>query len=102
MSEDRQIINYVNVETMSGDAWIDLKEVTAIVCHLPNRENFNVDIHVSGGTIFTVRDTNKTRYHEIVSQWQRVQSRIPLVKVDCEGLEYLGFGSRESLDVVIK
>ena len=90
----------INVETMSGDAWIDLKEVTAIVCHLPNRENFNVDIHVSGGTIFTVRDTDKVVYDRIVTKWKAAKASVPEVR--CEGLEYIGFGSREALDVVIK
>ena len=63
----------INVETASGDAWIDLQEVVAIVCHLPNRDNFNVDIHVSGGTIFTVRDTNKRVYGRIVTKWKRAK-----------------------------
>ena len=60
----------INVHTSSGDAWIDLHSVVAVVCHLPNRDNFNVDIHVSGGTIFTVRDTNKDTYEWIISEWQ--------------------------------
>ena len=63
----------INVETASGDAWIDLHSVVAIVCHLPNRDNFNVDIHVNGGTIFTVRDTNKKVYERIVKKWQRAK-----------------------------
>ena len=67
----------INLETMSGDAWIDLQEVVAIVCHLPNRENFNVDIHVSGGTIFTVRDTEKMAYESIVSKWKRAKITSP-------------------------
>ena len=60
----------INVETSSGDAWIDLHQVVAVVCHLPNRDNFNVDIHVCGGTIFTVRDTDKKTYESIVSKWK--------------------------------
>lgn len=64
----------INLETMSGDAWIDLHEVVALVCHLPNRDNFNVDIHVSGGTIFTVRDTDKKTYERIVSKWKRAKA----------------------------
>ena len=63
-------MSMINVETASGDAWIDLHSVVAMVCHLPNRNNFNVDIHVSGGTIFTVRDTNKTVYGKIVKKWK--------------------------------
>jgi hypothetical protein len=92
----------INVQTMSGDAWIDLHEVVAMVCHLPNRDNFNVDIHVSGGTIFTVRDTNKETYDGLVAEWRAEKNRVPEMKVHCEGLEYLGFGSKEFLDVVIR
>ena len=64
----------INVETASGDAWIDLHSVVAIVCHLPNRDNFNVDIHVCGGTIFTVRDTNKKVYERIVKKWKNAKN----------------------------
>jgi 23S rRNA G2445 N2-methylase RlmL len=92
----------INLETMSGDAWIDLREVVAVVCHLPNRENFNVDIHVSGGSIFTVRDTDKDTYDGIVEQWKMQKDRVPDVNVHCEGLEFLGFGSKEFLDVVVR
>ncbi len=67
----------INLETMSGDAWIDLHEVVAVVCHLPNRDNFNVDIHVTGGTIFTVRDTDKKTYERIVSKWKRAKTTSP-------------------------
>ena len=64
-------MSLINLDTSSGSAWIDLREVTAIVCHLPNRDNFNIDLHVSSGSIFTVRDSNKKDYDGIIKQWKR-------------------------------
>ena len=45
----------INVQTMSGDAWIDLHEVVAMVCHLPNRDNYqffhNICNHLDGSNL---------------------------------------------------
>ena len=57
--------------TSSGESWIDFRQVCAVVCHLPNRENFNVDVHMNNGTIFTVSDTDRNNLHIIMSVWQK-------------------------------
>ena len=66
-------MSLINLDTSSGSAWVDLREVTAIVCHLPNRDNFNIDLHVSSGSIFTVRDSNKKSYEAIIKQWKKAK-----------------------------
>ena len=66
-------MSLINLDTSSGSAWVDLREVTAIVCHLPNRDNFNIDLHVSSGSIFTVRDSNKKSHEAIIKQWKKAK-----------------------------
>mgnify|MGYP003133035316 CR=1 FL=1 len=55
--------------TQSGEAHIMMEEVVAVVRHLPNRDNFNVDVHLRSGTIFTVVDVDVDRLEEILTAW---------------------------------
>ena len=56
--------------TQSGEAHIMMEEVVAVVRHLPNRDNFNVDVHLRSGTIFTVVDVDVDRLEEILTAWE--------------------------------
>ena len=56
--------------TQSGEAHVLMKEVVAVVRHLPNRDNFNVDVHLRSGTIFTVVDVDVDRLEEILTAWE--------------------------------
>ena len=49
---------------------IVMTEVVAIVRHLPNRENFNVDLHLKSGTIFTIPDYNEGDYMALLDLWE--------------------------------
>ena len=49
---------------------IVMTEVVAIVRHLPNRENFNVDLHMRSGTIFTIPDYNEGDYMALLDLWE--------------------------------
>ena len=49
---------------------IVMTEVVAIVRHLPNRENFNVDMHMRSGTIFTIPDYNEADYIVLLDMWE--------------------------------
>ena len=60
------------LHTSSGESWIDFRQVCAIVCHLPNRENFNIDVHMNNGSIFTVIDTNHAHRKEIMNAWKNI------------------------------
>jgi len=56
--------------TQSGEAHVLMEEVVAVVRHLPNRDNFNVDVHLRSGTIFTVVDADVDRLEEILTAWE--------------------------------
>lgn len=56
--------------TQSGEAHIMMEEVVAVVRRLPNRDNFNVDVHLRSGTIFTVVDVDVDRLEEILTAWE--------------------------------
>ena len=56
--------------TQSGEALIMMEVVVAGVRRLPNRDNFNVDVHLRSGTIFTVVDVDVDRLEEILTTWE--------------------------------
>ena len=58
-------------DTQSGEANIDFDKVVAIVRHLPHRENFNVDLHMDSGTIFTLSDCDVPDYMMLLDAWSK-------------------------------
>tara|TARA_R100000152_G_C6780663_1_gene213694 strand:+ start:23 stop:229 length:207 start_codon:yes stop_codon:yes gene_type:complete len=60
----------MKIMTQSGEAHIMMEEVVAVVRHLPHRDNFNVDIHMRSGTIFTVCDSDVDQFEEILTAWE--------------------------------
>ena len=63
-------MTYMKVTTQTGEAMIVMTEVVAIVRHLPNRENFNVDLHMRSGTIFVIPDYNEADYMALLDMWE--------------------------------
>jgi hypothetical protein len=63
-------MTYIRVTTQTGEAMIVMTEVVAIVRHLPNRENFNVDLHMRSGTIFVIPDYNEADYNALLDMWE--------------------------------
>jgi|TARA_R100000781_G_scaffold104519_1_gene68253 hypothetical protein len=63
-------MTYMRVKTQTGEAMIVMTEVVAIVRHLPNRENFNVDLHMKSGTIFVIPDYNSEDYEALLNMWE--------------------------------
>ena len=63
-------MTYIRVTTQTGEAMIVMTEVVAIVRHLPNRENFNVDLHMRSGTIFVIPDYNSEDYEALLDMWE--------------------------------
>lgn len=63
-------MTYIRTKTQTGEAMIVMTEVVAIVRHLPNRENFNVDLHMKSGTIFTIPDYNEGDYMALLDLWE--------------------------------
>ena len=61
---------YMKVMTQTGEAYVVMTEVVAMVRHLPNRENFNVDIHMKSGTIFVVMDCNEPDFNAMMDMWE--------------------------------
>jgi hypothetical protein len=58
-------------ETQSGEAHIDLDKIVAVVRHIPHRDNFNVDLHMESGTIFTVSDCDVPDFMMILDYWAK-------------------------------
>ncbi len=63
-------MTYIRTRTQTGEAMIVMTEVVAIVRHLPTRENFNVDLHMKSGTIFTIPDYNEGDYMALLDLWE--------------------------------
>ena len=63
-------MTYMRVTTQTGEAMIVMTEVVAVVRHLPNRENFNVDLHMRSGTIFVIPDYNEADYMALLDMWE--------------------------------
>lgn len=63
-------MTYMKATTQTGEAYIVMTEVVAIVRHLPNRENFNVDIHMKSGSIFVVIDSNEADFYAMMNMWE--------------------------------
>lgn len=63
-------MTYMRTKTQTGEAMIVMTEVVAIVRHLPHRENFNVDLHMKSGTIFTIPDYNEGDYMALLDLWE--------------------------------
>ena len=63
-------MTYIKTKTQTGEAMIVMTEVVAIVRHLPNRENFNVDLHMKSGTIFVIPDCNEEDYNALLDMWE--------------------------------
>ena len=63
-------MTYIKTKTQKGEAMIVMTEVVAIGRHLPHRENFNVDLHMRSGTIFTIPDYNEGDYMALLDLWE--------------------------------
>jgi len=63
-------MTYMRARTQTGEAMILMTEVVAIVRHLPNRDNFNVDLHMRSGTIFVLPDYNVADYDALLDMWE--------------------------------
>ena len=63
-------MTYMRARTQTGEAMIVMTEVVAIVRHLPNRDNFNVDLHMKSGTIFVLPDYNVADYDALLDMWE--------------------------------
>ena len=57
-----------DIRTTSGEANIDLCEVTAVVRNTQDR--LSVDIHMCGGTIFTSMHVADKKYSKLLSAWR--------------------------------
>ena len=63
-------MTYIKTKTQTGEAMIVMTEVVAMVRHLPNRENFNVDLHMKSGTIFVIPDCDEADYNALLDMWE--------------------------------
>lgn len=70
-------MSYMRCNTQTGEACIVMTEVVAIVRRPSNKSmsrtaynNFNVDIHMKGGTIFVVLDYSEENFYAMINMWE--------------------------------
>jgi len=68
-------MRYTRLATQTGEAYILMDEVVAIVRHhgkpsLLGEEPFNVDLHMKSGTIFVVIDYTEQNFWALLNVWE--------------------------------